>query len=221
MDPRHTRIAQIALAAGSGYGFALAGGYAVSAHGMGDRPSGDVDLFTDWHRRADFPAAVDTVIAALRQHGYQVTTVIRDEQFARLLLAEGSAPAGSEPAKLELAADWRAHPPVLLDVGPVLHPEDAVANKMCALFSRAEARDFLDVDAAVQSGRFTRDELLSLAERADSGFSRSVFADALSALDQVTDAAFDLYGIDPSELAAMRGRFAAWRHHLRSADPPA
>jgi hypothetical protein len=28
------------------YGLALAGGYAVAAHGMGNRPSDDVDLFT-------------------------------------------------------------------------------------------------------------------------------------------------------------------------------
>ncbi|HZM78097.1 MAG TPA: PIN domain-containing protein [Candidatus Limnocylindrales bacterium] len=33
MEPRHQRIAEIALAAGEPYGFALAGGYAVRAHG--------------------------------------------------------------------------------------------------------------------------------------------------------------------------------------------
>jgi hypothetical protein len=38
MEPRHERIARIALAAGARYGLALAGGYAVSAHGMGNRP---------------------------------------------------------------------------------------------------------------------------------------------------------------------------------------
>ncbi|MFG1791929.1 hypothetical protein [Nocardia sp. NPDC049149] len=54
MEPRHRRLAEIALAVAGDQGFALAGGYAVRAHGMGDRPSGDVDLFTDWHRRADF-----------------------------------------------------------------------------------------------------------------------------------------------------------------------
>ncbi|GAA2596063.1 hypothetical protein GCM10010435_89010 [Winogradskya consettensis] len=49
MDPRHRRLAAIALeAAGGEHGLALAGGYAVRMHGMGDRPSGDVDLFTDW-----------------------------------------------------------------------------------------------------------------------------------------------------------------------------
>jgi hypothetical protein len=39
MEPRHEQIARIALAAGARYGLALAGGYAVSAHGMGNRPS--------------------------------------------------------------------------------------------------------------------------------------------------------------------------------------
>jgi hypothetical protein len=42
-----------------------------------------------------------------------------------------------------------------MSLGPVLHPDDAVANKMCALSGRAEARDFLDVDAVLQSGRYT------------------------------------------------------------------
>jgi hypothetical protein len=54
MEPRHERIARIALAVGARYGLALAGGYAVSAHGMGNRPSGDVDLFTSWPRRGEF-----------------------------------------------------------------------------------------------------------------------------------------------------------------------
>ena len=73
MDPRHRRLAEIALrAAGDDYGLALAGGYAVRAHGMGDRPSGDVDLFTDWQRRADFPAVTDLVIQALTDNGFLV-----------------------------------------------------------------------------------------------------------------------------------------------------
>lgn len=50
MEPRHERIAKIALAAGARYGLALAGGYAVQAHGIGNRLSGDVDLFTTWQR---------------------------------------------------------------------------------------------------------------------------------------------------------------------------
>jgi hypothetical protein len=216
MEAQHRTIAEIALSAAGQYGFALAGGYAISAHGMGHRPSGDVDLFTDWQRRADFPAAVDTVLDAFERHGYSVTAVIRTDTFARLLLSDPGAADGAEPEKLELSADWRSHPPVTLAIGPVLHPDDAVANKMCALFGRAEARDFLDVDAILASGRYTGDQLLRLASDADAGFNAAAFADALGALAQITDADFDLYGISAEELAAMRRRFADWRTELRN-----
>jgi hypothetical protein len=48
VDPVHRRLAKIGLAAAGRYGFALAGGYAVQAHGILQRPSEDVDLFTAW-----------------------------------------------------------------------------------------------------------------------------------------------------------------------------
>lgn len=198
------------------YGFALAGGYAVSAHGMGNRLSGDVDLFTDWQLRGDFPRAVDAVIKAMEHHGYLVTEMIRSDTFARLLLDDTSRP-GDEPEKLEMSADWRAHPPVMLSFGPVLHPDDAVANKVCALFGRAEARDFLDVDAALVGGRYTREQLLDLATAADPGFDRARFAEAIGTLRSITDADFDLYGVSAREVAAMRARFEDWREILRGA----
>jgi len=56
---------------------------------------------------------------------------------------------------------------------PVLHADDAVANKVCALFGRAKVRDHVDVDAIVASGRYTEDELLDLAADHDPGFDRS------------------------------------------------
>jgi hypothetical protein len=44
------------------------------------------------------------------------------------------------------------------------------------------------VDAAITSGRYTRERLLELAAEADHGFDRLLFADALGALTQITDA---------------------------------
>lgn len=105
MEPRHRTIAEIALRA--------AGGYAVRAYGIGDRPSGDVDLFTDWQRRADFPAAVEAVISALARHGYEVRVVAQQETFARLLVGAWDGAGDGAVDKVELSADWRAHPPVL------------------------------------------------------------------------------------------------------------
>ncbi len=109
MEPRHRKLAEIALAVAGDQGFALAGGYAIRAHGMGDRPSGDVDLFTDWHRRADFPGAVEAVIAALERDGYIVNTTMSGEIFARLLVSPPTEPDAAAD-KLELSGDWRAHP---------------------------------------------------------------------------------------------------------------
>lgn len=43
----HRRLAEIGLKAGGAYGFALAGGHAIAAHGILQRPSEDVDLFAD------------------------------------------------------------------------------------------------------------------------------------------------------------------------------
>jgi hypothetical protein len=62
MDPFHERLARVALRVAASYGFALAGGYAVQAHGFLDRPSADVDLFAAASAQFDFPEAVDAVI---------------------------------------------------------------------------------------------------------------------------------------------------------------
>jgi hypothetical protein len=84
MEPVHLRLAEIGLHVAGRYGFALAGGYAVQAHGILYRPSEDIDLFTAWDRRGDFTAAVDAVTDAYTQHGYTVEVTQRFETFARL-----------------------------------------------------------------------------------------------------------------------------------------
>ena len=94
--------------------------------------------------------------------GYAVAVTQQFDTFARLSVTDPALP--DHPYKVELAANWRALPPVMMDVGPVLHIDDVVAGKMSALFTRAEPRDFLDVDAAIESGRYTREQLLDLAE---------------------------------------------------------
>lgn len=133
-------------------------------------------------------------------------------RFARLLVADRGA--AGEADKVEVAADWWSHEPVTLEIGPVLHADDAVANKMAVLYGRALARDFLDIDMILASGRYTRERLLELAAAADPGFDLQMFASALGALAQITDAAFTEYGTPAEHLSAMRNRFAEWRTSL-------
>jgi hypothetical protein len=59
----------------------------------------------------------------------------------------------------------------------------------------------------------------ALAAEADHGFDRLLFADALGALTQITDAAFAEYRADPAMIADMRHRFAQWRRELLAAEP--
>jgi hypothetical protein len=47
---------------------------------------------------------------------------------------------------------------------------------MGALYGRALARDFLDIDAAITSGRYSQARLLELASAAKTGFDRARFA---------------------------------------------
>jgi hypothetical protein len=63
------RIAAIGLREAEEYGFVLAGGYAISANGMGDRPSMDVDLFTNRFDPDRFAEAVDRVRTAFAKVG--------------------------------------------------------------------------------------------------------------------------------------------------------
>jgi Nucleotidyl transferase AbiEii toxin, Type IV TA system len=205
------RLAEIGLHAGGPYGFALGGGSAVVAHGILERPTEDIDLFADWRRRADFPVAVDAVIDAYRQAGYQVDVDLRLDTFARLFLSGSDL---AEPHKVELVANWREHPSVAMDIGPVMHLDDVMAGKVDALYNRAAPRDFLDLDAALASGRYTCDELCVLAEQADAGFDRAIFAQALAVVDRYPDERFTAYGVDLPRISAMRSRIAAWRAEL-------
>jgi len=209
VDAFHQRLARIGLEAAERYGFALAGGYAVQAAGFLQRPSEDVDLFTIWDRRGEFDTAADAIVAAYRGAGLRVEAERRHDTFLRLTVSDGE-----QTAKVELGIDLRTNEPVRISIGPVLHPDDAVANKIMALYERALARDFIDIDAVLRSGRYDEAALLRLAERSDITFDRAVFADALAVVEQLDDDDFAQYGVGGAQLAELRQRFAWWRAQL-------
>jgi hypothetical protein len=102
----------------------------------------------------------------------------------------------------------------LLDVGPVLHPDDAVAGKMDALFNRWAPRDFLDVDAILASGRYAPQQLLAVAAEHNPGFAPAMFAESLSNLRRIPDREFEAYGTGEQQVAKMRERFKRWEAEL-------
>jgi hypothetical protein len=157
-------IARIALKASQGNDFALAGSGAIREHGLTDRPTEDVDLFTVQQAAPQFESTVNAVIKALRDNGYSVREDKRLQGFARLNVSDSQ---GLSSTEIDMGIDWRSSPPVHLEIGEVLDEQDAIGNKIAALFSRGEARDYLDLDSIRQTGRYSDQDLLDLAKNTD------------------------------------------------------
>ncbi len=209
-------VARIALAGVAG--FALAGSGAIREHGVIDRPTEDVDLFTTSQDVTAFSVAVDQVTDQLRGSGYQVEQTRQAPQYARLHVATGDG----IQVDVDLGVDWRHDDPVVLDVGPVLSLADAVGNKVAALYSRGEARDYLDVNAIRASGRFSDDQLLTAAAERDAGFDVGMFAQQLAAASRLQAAQVARYGVNADQLDAVKSRCVEWAtdlHNQASTDP--
>ncbi|MEV7967381.1 hypothetical protein AB0O34_15560 [Sphaerisporangium sp. NPDC088356] len=78
------------------FGFALAGGYAVQAHGFLTRRPEDVDVFAA--ADGDFETAVSAAEAAYRGAGLKVETALESQVFARLLITDDE----ERSAKIEM-----------------------------------------------------------------------------------------------------------------------
>ena len=208
-------ITRAALRALDGTAFALAGSGAIREHGIIDRQTQDVDLFTSDTDAAPFEAAINELVDGPRRGGHDVDEVRRAEQFAQLRVTT----AGGHSVAMDLAVDWREVDPVRLSIGPVLSLEDAVGNKVSALYSRGEARDYLDIDAIRASGKFTDDELIRSATERDAGFEVPTFARQLDQVQRIRPERVAEYGVDATQLDAIKQRFDQWSTKLRGEIP--
>jgi len=130
----HRRVAAIALRAAARHGFALGGGNALIAHGVISRLTQDVDLVTN--RETGVRAAAGPVEMALRREGFGVQQKERTSELAEIFpglgqeLADWTVTAsGDQRSDLQLAYFDRSREPVTMDVGPVLHLEDAAGAR--------------------------------------------------------------------------------------------
>ncbi|MCL1840464.1 MAG: nucleotidyl transferase AbiEii/AbiGii toxin family protein [Propionibacteriaceae bacterium] len=214
MLPFHQRLARIALAALGRRGFALAGGYALSANGMGDRPSADVDLFTDdTDRVGAFQGSRDALVETLSRAGFSVQVTTDNPGFCDVAVTD---PATGERSDMQLGIDSRQHPPVMLSgIGPVLDERDAVAAKMGALWSRAEVRDLIDIDTVVTSGRFTRDQVLELGDTVERlPLDRHMLAERFRHARDFPAQAYRRYAVDENRRTQIIANYEQWADQI-------
>ncbi len=211
-DPLHAEVARVALSAARQHGFALGGGLALVVHGVVDRPTEDVDVFSDVDNAV--PAAARLVEAALRDAGFEVTSVDDASELSAVIdgldqyMAEWELRQGERVVRLSLSCQARQHAPVVMDVGPVMDLADLLAWKVAALVGRARERDYVDVAAVLD--RYSPAELLDMARRVDPGLEDEDVPRVGRRLDRLPDEAFFPYELSSDEVAEMRQRFTAW-----------
>jgi hypothetical protein len=181
---------------------ALAGGAALIVWGVVSRPTQDLDFFAT--SAANVNRLVPEIESALAADGLDVKRVQIADGFARLAVSDGT-----EETLVDVAWDARMFPREVTEEGPLLAVDEVAGDKLLALFGRAAARDFVDVDALIE--RFGLERLCELAAAKDPGFDRRVLADMLGRFDRLPRAEF---AMDDTAYAALVGRVRRWALEL-------
>ncbi|MCX7543591.1 nucleotidyl transferase AbiEii/AbiGii toxin family protein [Corynebacterium sp. P5848] len=204
-------ITRLCLEVAADNGFVLAGAGALREHGITNRPTEDVDLFSVMDKIDSFGESIAAIEQQLTKHGYTVEHGRTTPTFAHMDIATPYGRIG-----LDAGLDWRANDPVHLQLGPVLDIEDVVASKLIALEGRRTSRDYLDVDAILRSGRFTGEQLLTMAENRDSGFNREFFSQALrdTTWQELSTEEMEMYELDGAYLDAVTHNLTAWADQI-------
>ncbi|MFI5959270.1 hypothetical protein [Cryptosporangium sp. NPDC051539] len=122
MDPLHRRMLDVGFDAGDELGLVLAGGYAMQAHDLVDRPSKDVDFA--YCEPIPMAVVVERLAAAYRARGFGVEVLQVTPRMARM---EVRTPDGECEVDLLKEA---LQPPARSAFGPVVSLEDAVGLKV-------------------------------------------------------------------------------------------
>lgn len=176
-------------------GFMIAGGAALVASGLSDRPTGDVDLFgADLER--GIAVAADAFEAVCASRGWTIERLRDSSTFRRVAVHRDD-----DEVLVDIAVDSPPNgQPVVTALGPTYPPEELAARKLLALFDRAALRDFIDLHTL--SDRFDLDHLVDLAGQLDDGFEPDVLSDALGSHTRYTDDEIAAHGTDPAILRA-------------------
>ncbi len=180
--------------------FYLSGGAALVGFYFGHRETHDLDLFT---LSNDVEKGFRLVNAVAEVLGAKVESVQTSPDFRRLLVKQGA-----DAIVVDLIREYvfQVDPdkPIIGGIR-VDTPEEILANKLCALLSRSEIRDLVDVRELENAG-FSIEAALEAAEKKDSGLTPAQLAWVLSQI--MIDEGVDLPGnVSSTELRSYLQEF--------------
>lgn len=147
---------------------ALTGGAALAGFHCRHRPTRDLVLF--WHGPGELGRISEDVLAALRRAVFGVESLQRTPAFHRLRVS-----GDGDTVLVDLVADSveTAEAPEYMELGDtralVDTPHEVLVNKLCAILSRSEVRDLVDLRELLTQGDLKKG--LTDAARKDGGFS--------------------------------------------------
>jgi hypothetical protein len=112
MDPLQERLARIGLQVIGRRGFVLGGGHAIELHGMGTRPSEDIDLFSP--ERGSPDAVADDLPDAYLREGLAVTVRLRTADLVQMEVTGTQ----DQSCMVDLGVFWRHARPSCLRPAP-------------------------------------------------------------------------------------------------------
>ena len=176
--------------------FFLTGGAALVGFHLHHRETHDLDLFTTSHALEDGEQTLRNVAADLE---LQFESVTRSPDFRRFLLK-----SSDEGVVVDLVRDTAPQILEKLSVGGIVidSADEILANKLCALLSRTEPRDLVDVARLEEAGH-SPIAALELARRKDAGMSASQLAWVLSTFP-IPFAEAQLHGMPRADLERFR-----------------
>lgn len=163
-------------------GFFLTGGGALAGFHLKHRRTKDLDLFTTEDTLEQGVAALHDVAQDL---GASIEALKTAATFKRFLLR-----SGNDSAMVDLVHDLAPQiyeEKLVIGTIRVDPPEEILANKLCALLSRAEIRDLVDIYTLAQRG-FSVEQAVAEASRKDGGMSPGQLAWILSEIELGDDA---------------------------------
>ncbi|MGI8640932.1 MAG: nucleotidyl transferase AbiEii/AbiGii toxin family protein [Pyrinomonadaceae bacterium] len=150
--------------------FFLSGGAALVGFYFGHRETHDLDLFTLENEIENGFRLVNEVAKELNA---SVESIQTSPDFRRLLIRRGT-----EAIVVDLVREYvfqiSPEKPIINGIR-VDSPEEILANKLCALLSRSEIRDLVDVRELEKAG-FNLENALSAARLKDTGLTAAQLA---------------------------------------------